>query len=46
VIIAVAFYLAFLFFRSLGGVGLLPPAVAIWAPELAFLWLGWRGIRG
>ena len=46
VIIAVAFYLAFLLFRSLGGVGLLPPAVAIWTPELAFLWLGWRGIRG
>jgi len=46
VILAVAFYLVFLLFRSLGGVGLLPPAVAIWAPEAFFLWLGWRGIRG
>lgn len=42
VIIAIGFYLAFLFFRSLGGVGLLPPAVAIWTPIVLFLGFGWR----
>jgi len=45
VIIAIGFYLTFLFFRSLGGLGLLPPAVAVWTPIVLFAALGWKELR-
>ena len=46
VVVALGFYLSFLLFRSLGGVGLLPPAVAVWTPVLGFALFGLKGLRG
>ncbi len=46
VLIAVGFYLVFLLFRALGGLSAIPPAVAVWTPDVAFAWIGWRGMRG
>jgi len=42
VLIVAAFYLTFLLFRSFGGVGLLPPGLAVWLPLAGFALWGWK----
>ena len=45
VLIAVAYYLVFLLARSMGGLGILPPALAAWSANLIFAFVGWRLMR-
>lgn len=45
VIIVALYYLTVLLARSLASVGALPPEVAVWLPNLAFVLLGWRMLR-
>ncbi len=45
VMIAVGYYLVFLLARSLGGLGMLPPALSAWLANLVFAFVGWRLIR-
>jgi len=46
VIIAVGFYLVFLFGRSMGEIGILPPALAAWGADLIFTAIGLAWLRG
>ncbi len=46
VIIAVGFYLVFLFGRSMGEIGILPPALAAWGADLIFAAIGLAWLRG
>ena len=45
VLIAVSYYLVFLFSRSLGGLGMLPPLLSAWSANLLFALVGWGLIR-